>query len=50
MHVAGVIEQDALSLTWHPTLHLMLSVAWQLSPHSVAQTVVGGDALHEYEH
>jgi hypothetical protein len=46
----GVTMQVLLLVTWHITVHWMLSIARQLVAQAVAQLVVAGAVVHSYEH
>jgi hypothetical protein len=46
MQLAGVMLHDALSFTWHFTLHWISSTAAQVVAHSVVQLADGGFTLH----
>jgi hypothetical protein len=48
--VAGVTVQVVFSVTWHITVHSMLSMARQLVAQAVAQLVVAGAVVQLYEH
>jgi hypothetical protein len=46
----GVTRQVVLLVTWHITVHSMLSMARQLVAQAVAQLVVAGAVVQLYEH
>jgi hypothetical protein len=47
---SGVTVQVLLLVTWHITVHWILSTTWQLVAQAVAQLVVAGAVVHSYEH
>lgn len=46
----GVTVHVLLLVTWHITVHSMLSTTMQLVAQAVAQLVVAGAVVHSYEH